>query len=283
MYYSYGKLVHYGCGLHYLQKRILMIIVFGNIKGGTGKSTLAVHAAVDMLYRGYPVIAVDGDGDQGTFSRYWENRSDFQKNNEGGILPMPIKVLRFSPSYPLELIQTEIESLVKKKSKEIIVIDTAGYDSVLSRYAHSLADVLITPINDSAIDLDILVNIKDSPSNGQLPLSRYSTLVWEQRMKKTAREGKTLHWLVVRNRMHSLSSHNQVQLDKIFCSLSRRIGFDLIESVGERVIFRELFVYGLTVFDKRKKGISHETACREIRHITDKALFFYQKGTFYKP
>jgi|LauGreDrversion4_2_1035121.scaffolds.fasta_scaffold779425_1 chromosome partitioning protein len=253
-----------------------MIIVFGNTKGGTGKSTLAVHVTVDLLYRGHRVVAIDGDGDQGTFSRYWENRNDFQKNGVQ-VLPMPLKTYRFSPSKPLELMRDEIESLKNQKFWDIVVIDTAGYDSELSRYAHSLADVLITPINDSAIDLDVLVSIQSNPTQGQLPLSRYATLVWEQRMKKTVSEGKTLQWLVLRNRMHSLSSRNQIQLDKILSSLARRIGFDLIDSVGERVIFRELFAYGLTVLDKNKQGASHEMACQEIRHITEKALRFYQK------
>lgn len=253
-----------------------MIIVFGNIKGGTGKSTLAVHVTVDLLYRGYRVIAIDGDGDQGTFSRYWENRAAFQKNG-AQVLPMPLKTVCFSPMQSLESIQSEIESLKNQNHWDMMVIDTTGYDSELSRYAHSLADVLITPINDSAIDLDVLVNIQNTPTQGQLPLSRYATLVWEQRMKKTASEGKTMQWLVVRNRIHSLSSRNQIQLDKILCALARRIGFDLIDSVGERVIFRELFPYGLTVLDNNCQGKSHEMACQEIRSITDKALRFYQK------
>ena len=253
-----------------------MIIVFGNTKGGTGKSTLAVHVTVDLLYRGHRVIAIDGDGDQGTFSRYWENRAAFQKKG-AQVLPMPVKTLSFSPMQSLEGMRDEIESLKNQNHWEIMVIDTAGYDSELSRYAHSLADVLITPINDSAIDLDVLVNIQNTPAQGQLPLSRYATLVWEQRMKKTAREGKTLQWLIVRKRMHSLSSRNQIQLDKILCALARRIGFELIDSVGERVIFRELFPYGLTVLDKNCQGASHEMACQEVRHITDKALRFYQK------
>lgn len=244
-----------------------MIIVFGNTKGGTGKSTLAFHVAVDLLYRGVRLACIDGDGDQGTFSRCWENRQGFQ-HQTARVLPMPLQTIRLSSGQEGSLLQSRIETL----KAQVIVIDTAGVDSPLSRYAHSLADVLVTPMNDSAVDLDLLVNIKDTPNAGQLPLSHYSALVWEQRIRKASHGGPPLQWMVVRNRMHMLSSRNQVQLENILSSLARRIGFHLADSVGERVIFRELFSYGLTILDKNQRSPSHESACLEIKGLTDMIL-----------
>jgi chromosome partitioning protein len=251
-----------------------MIIVFGNTKGGTGKSTLAVHVTVDLLYRGYRVLCIDCDGAQGTLSRYWENREDFQKRSEKRI-PMPMATTRFSPPQEIEAMAAYMANLKEHRSTwDILIIDTAGYDSALSRYAHSLADILITPMNDSAIDLDLLVSIKETDKPGQLPLSHYAHLVWEQRMRKVMEQSGTLEWIIVRNRMHSLSSRNQVQLEKILTSLAQRIGFHMAKSVGERVIFRELFAYGLTVMDQRTISGSSGTAHQEIRSITDRILSF---------
>jgi len=254
-----------------------MIIVFGNTKGGTGKSTLAVHVTVDLLYRGKRVVCMDCDGDQGTLSRYWENRQDFQTRNNKSV-PMPMETKRFSPRQDTDAIAAHMVYLKSIQSSwDVLIIDTAGYDSVVSRYAHSLADILITPMNDSAIDLDLLVNIKENAKPGQLPLSHYAHLVWEQRMKKVVEESGTLEWIIVRNRMHSLSSRNQVQLDKILASLSQRIGFHMANSVGERVIFRELFAYGLTVIDQRNSPGKNTAAHQEINNITERILSFQDK------
>ncbi|MBM3631863.1 MAG: ATPase [Alphaproteobacteria bacterium] len=255
-----------------------MIIVFGNTKGGTGKSTLAVHITVDLLYREKRVICMDCDCDQGTLSRYWENRMEFQKRNERTI-PMPLHTKRFSPRHDTPEAMTEHLRLLKdqRDTWDVLIIDTAGYDSVLSRYAHSLADILITPMNDSAIDLDLLVNVKETAKPGQLPLSHYAHLVWEQRMRKVVEESGTLEWIIVRNRMHSLSSRNQVQLDKILNALSQRIGFQMAHSVGERVIFRELFAYGLTVMDQRNNQGKSNPGYQEISKITDQILSFQDK------
>jgi chromosome partitioning protein len=262
---------------HFIKKIKFMIIVFGNTKGGTGKSTLAVHVTVDLLYRGHRVMCIDCDGDQGTLSRYWENRQEFQTRNNQKV-PMPVSTVRFSPRQEIETMAAHMESLkANRDSWDILIIDTAGYDSALSRYAHSWADILVTPMNDSAIDLDLLVNVKDTTKPGQLPLSHYAHLVWEQRMRKVVEQSGTLEWLIIRNRMHSLRSRNQAQLDTILTALSQRIGFHMANSVGERVIFRELFAYGLTVMDQQKPNASYATAHQEIQSITNRILSFQDK------
>ncbi len=250
-----------------------MIIVFGNTKGGSGKSTLAVHTAVDLMYRGMVVRCVDTDGDQGTMARYWENRQHYRDVNAKTI-PIPLEIKRFSPSKGIEELQSYFAASDHRHSSDVWIVDTAGYDSALSRYAHCLADILITPMNDSAIDLDLLVNIKDTRLKpDQLPLSHYAHLVWDQRMRKVMEKSGSLEWIVVRNRMHTLTSRNQIQLEKIIQALALRIGFHVAPGVKERVIFRELFPYGLTVMDQKPQSLgSYASAYGEIQHITDKIL-----------
>jgi chromosome partitioning protein len=254
------------------------MIIFGNTKGGTGKSTLAVHVAIALLHKGYAVSTVDLDGKQGTFSRYLENRHLFRKSI-GKDLVSPRCHLQISADEELSSVRQKIEEFASSNSQDIIVIDTAGYDSPVSRYAHSLAHVLITPMNDSGIDLDLLVNIHPGAlTASQLPLSQYATMVWEQRIQR-ASEGKgSLEWLVVRNRMHALQSRNYAHIQKILEGLSRRIGFQLAGTTGERVIFRELFSYGLTVLDQETQDPSHISARQEILNLTEKALALLKKN-----
>ena len=49
-------------------------IVFANEKGGTGKSTTAVHTAIALAASGHRVGALDLDQRQRTMTRYLENR-----------------------------------------------------------------------------------------------------------------------------------------------------------------------------------------------------------------
>ena len=64
-------------------------IVFANEKGGTGKSTTAVHVAVALAYQGAKVAALDLDTRQKTFFRYCENRSETQRRRNVQ-LPGPV-------------------------------------------------------------------------------------------------------------------------------------------------------------------------------------------------
>jgi chromosome partitioning protein len=131
-------------------------------------------------------------------------------------------------------------------------------------------------MNDRGIDLDVLVNVHPTETPQQLPLSQYATMVWDQRMQKAARCGGSLEWLLVRNRMHALFSRNQAEIHRILSSLSKRIGFHLAGGMTERVIFRELFGYGLTVLDGTSKDPSHVAARREVLTLTDTILQFFK-------
>jgi len=55
------------------------VIVLGNEKGGSGKSTTAMHLAVHLVRQGYRVGCLDLDARQGTLRRYIKNRLDYSK------------------------------------------------------------------------------------------------------------------------------------------------------------------------------------------------------------
>src|SRR5580704_12617755 len=53
------------------------VIVLGNEKGGSGKSTTAMHVAVALLRAGQRVATIDLDSRQKSFTHYIENRRDW--------------------------------------------------------------------------------------------------------------------------------------------------------------------------------------------------------------
>ncbi|MEB3702681.1 Putative ATPase [Candidatus Bealeia paramacronuclearis] len=251
------------------------IIVLGNEKGGTGKSTLSMHLIMSLLHAGYKVGSIDVDARQGTLTRYVENRQSTQ-NAMSRQLPMPEhKSIHKStnPSQPEAETEDEkhvMETFEALKNNDFIVVDTPGSDMYLSRLVHSRADTLITPLNDSFIDLDMLVRLKDGSVESSRP-STYAEMVWEQKKRRAIADGGSIDWIVLRNRLSSIKAKNKEHMEEVLSKLSKRLGFRYYPGFGERVIFRELFLSGLTLLDLEALGenmsISHVTARQELRSL----------------
>ena len=249
-------------------------IVFGNEKGGSGKSTAAVQVAIGLLRRGHKVGVLDLDARQGTLSRYMTNREA-----HGG-LPMPL-IASLLPSTLDENSKAAAADQEALKATldgfsacEFIVIDTPGNDTKLSRLAHSGADTLVTPINDSFIDFDLLARV-DSKTRQILGPSVYAELVWDRRKERALNGGKPIDWIVMRNRLGHSDARNKREMLEAVAELAKRIGFRVAPGFGERVIFRELFLSGLTLFDLGSAAggpalaFSHLAARQEARTLID--------------
>ncbi|MEP4377480.1 MAG: division plane positioning ATPase MipZ [Alphaproteobacteria bacterium] len=254
------------------------VIVLGNEKGGTGKSTTAMHIIVGLLREGYAVGAIDLDARQGTLARYFDNRRIYAAKM-GLQLPHPtyraIGRSELADRFAAE--EDERARLAQAMSElagvcDVVVLDTPGSDNPLSRAGHSYADILITPMNDSFVDLDLLGRI-DPETNAVLALSDYSEMVWEQKKARALRDGGSMDWIVMRNRLATLDTKNKRNMDAALEGLSRRLGFRLAHGFSERVIFRELFLKGLTLLDVREEGadvtltMSHMAALQEVRNL----------------
>lgn len=251
------------------------VIVLGNEKGGSGKSTTAMHLVVALLRTGRSVGVIDLDARQGTLSRYVENRLTYSEQKELA-LPHPElrKVERSDAPSRQEAEAVETASLNQAVSSlahcAYLVIDTPGSDSHLSRLGHTLADILISPLNDSFVDLDLLARI-DGEGTRILGPSVYSQMVWEQRLQRAKAGGRPIDWIVMRNRLSHLDARNKQRVGNLLAELAKRINFRLAPGFGERVIFRELFPKGLTLLDMKEGGenmtMSHIAARQEVREL----------------
>lgn len=253
------------------------VIVLGNEKGGSGKSTTAMHLIVALLRQGKAVGSLDLDARQGTLSRYLENRQAFMQA-EGVRLPMPEhqRLYRSEADSRREAEADEAQRLdavfQQYGKKDVIVCDTPGSDTALSRHCHTKADVLITPLNNSFIDLDLLARV-DRDGKKILGPSVYSQMVWEQRLARAKTGARPIDWIVMRNRLSQLDARNKRDIGQLLALLAKRIGFRLAPGFGERVIFRELFVKGLTLLDLKESGttmsMSHVAARNEVRALLE--------------
>jgi chromosome partitioning protein len=251
------------------------IIVLGNEKGGTGKSTTAMHVMTALLRLGYKVGSIDIDARQGTLSRYIQNRETFSKNYDID-LPMPTHCrLERSKNDSIKVAESEDKASFEQalgtlKSCDFVVIDTPGHDLYLSRLAHSYADTLITPLNDSFIDLDVLAHLKSDSLELDRP-SIYADWVWEQKKHRAVRDRGSIDWIVLRNRLSHIHANNKEKMENVLSTLSKRLAFRQVPGFSERVIFRELFLSGLTLLDLQDVGrpltLSHVAAKQELRNL----------------
>jgi chromosome partitioning protein len=236
------------------------VIVVGNEKGGAGKSTVCTHLAVALLHEGAKVAVVDLDIRQQSTGHFFANRLTWTAA-QGAELPHPIMLSVNDESALEEALSADVH---------FVVIDTPGADTPLSRAAHRAADLVVTPMNDSFVDFDML-GVVDPVSLTVVRASLYAEAVWEAKKHAATVRRKSIDWIVLRNRLSSSEPRNRRRVDERIAALAKRVGFRPVAGLRDRVIYRELFPFGVTVSDLSSKvrpapvSLAHVAARQELR------------------
>lgn len=243
-------------------------IVFANEKGGTGKSTTAVHIAVALAYRGAKVAAIDLDPRQRTLFRYFENRAETMARRK---IALPTATFAVHDGDDPRALEAQAAELAR--AHDFLIFDTPGRDDPLARHAATQADTLVTPLNDSFVDFDLIGQV-DAETFKVRRLSFYAELIWEARLQRSkatiAEQRREMDWIVMRNRTGYTEARNMQRIERALAELSKRVGFRVAQGLSERVIYRELFPSGLTLLDKGQLGelgTSHLVARQELREL----------------
>ncbi len=255
------------------------VIVVGNEKGGSGKSTTAVHVAIALLKAGQKVATVDLDSRQKSLTHYIENRKMWARREALALeIPLHFCVARSDGLRNDENEQAEFRAFAEtvaavEHNHDFVVIDTPGSDCYLMRLAHAMADTLITPLNDSFVDFDVLGTV-DAATYALTGTSHYSEMVREARRQRRKVDQEAADWIVVRNRLSTLGSRNRRLLSEGLQQLGLQLGFRATDGFSERVIYREFFPRGLTALDSidettlgTRPSLSHVTAREEVQSL----------------
>ena len=252
------------------------IIVVGNEKGGAGKSTIALHLAAALLHQGARVAVIDLDLRQRSVGRFFSNRRTWMEA-AGVDLPLPLA----DPLAGLALDSLEAPEAMERfaeafagarAASDFVVVDTPGGDTALSRWAHAQADLIVTPMNDSFVDFDTLGTVDPVTLDLAKP-GLYAETVWEARKQRMMADRSSVDWVLLRNRLASAEARNRKRLDERVLALSRRVGFRIGPGLRDRVIYRELFPFGLTIADLSATvrpvavSLGHVAARQELRGV----------------
>jgi chromosome partitioning protein len=257
------------------------VVVLGNEKGGSGKSTTAMHVAIALTLMGQRVATIDLDSRQKSFTRYIDNRRVWARHARLNLkLPVHFCVargttLKLDENETIEFAGFAEAVSAVERSHDFVVVDTPGTDSYLTRLAHSMADTLITPLNDSFVDLDVIGTV-DATTYSVSGESHYALMVRSARRQRRLIDGTRMDWIVVRNRLSVLGSRNKRLVGQGLDELAARLGFRCAEGLAERVIYRELFPRGLTALDNldeptlgTKPSLSHAAARLEVMSFVE--------------
>jgi len=254
------------------------VIVVGNEKGGAGKSTIAIHLVAGLMHAGAKVAVLDLDLRQQSMGRFFGHRRAWLAA-AGAVAPVPLELPLAADGAALakagdaEALARFEEAFARGRNEaEYMVIDTPGGDTAISRAAHGLADVIVTPMNDSFVDFDMLGQVDPVTLALKRP-SLYSETVWNSRKIRAAGDGQSIDWVVLRNRLAPTEARNRRRVDERVQALSRRVGFRVGPGLRDRVIYRELFPFGLTVADLSPTirpvamSLQHVAARQEMRAL----------------
>jgi chromosome partitioning protein len=255
------------------------VIVIGNEKGGAGKSTIAIHLATALMHGDAKVAVIDLDLRQQSMGHFFASRRTWAQS-AGVVLPMPVD-LDMGPD-AVTMVDSDPERGLPRldeimaqavESADFVLIDTPGGDTALSRAAHGRADLIVTPMNDSFVDFDLL-GLVDPVTLDLIRPSIYAETVWESRKAKAAARGKSIDWVVLRNRLAVTEARNRKRLEERIVALAKRVGFRIGPGLRDRVIYRELYPFGLTIADLSTKvrpvpvSLSHVAARQELRSLS---------------
>ena len=206
-----------------------MIITISHQKGGVGKSTIAFNLAVELgkKFGEKQVKIIDLD-----VQKSLTQANLIRKNNK----LTPLNIIEGKD-------ENEIVSVMENfPQKEILIIDSGGFDSSLNRIAIVGADIILTPVTDKTFDL--------------LGLQRYEEILKEL----SEIEKRTIKSYVFLNNINP----NVKKMEELIRFINSSKHFEILKTViRTRIDFSNSIAEGKSVTEYKKES----KAAKEIQNF----------------
>ena len=127
----------------------MQIISVINLKGGVGKTTIALNLAAALADQGHRVVLIDADPQQS--ATQWAQQGQLAGAPEAARLPLPVHPLQADAGAPR--FKTALEQLAQAAQATLVVIDCPPELSDPALVAALLADLVVVPVTPSPLDL----------------------------------------------------------------------------------------------------------------------------------
>ena len=212
-----------------------MIVLFGHQKGGVGKSTVAINIAYYLQRKYKDLVLLDLDSQN---SAILFNQLRMSEN-----LPT-IKCVKGS-----DIDFSNFLNEYANNKENLLIIDSGGYDSDVNRAALIKADIIITPVGISQIEIFGLQKFRKILKEASIAL------------------GVKVKTNVLLNNVDSRSKNKLKDLREYIKDNHKY--FNLLEStIHARADFKNSYGEGLTAKEFNKKG----TAAEEIKDLSKEIL-----------
>jgi cellulose biosynthesis protein BcsQ len=232
---------------------LMQVVTISGFKGGTGKTTVASLLGVAAVKDGLRVASLDLDRNTRNLSSFLTLRRAAKLASPDHVMLMDLdeskKHKNAGPKHTGRL--EPLVRMARLDGYDLLIIDTSSGNLVDVYEAHLLADVILTPMNESPADMHGLF----APAGSKAaPKINYREMIETVRFDRRRAGLPVQRWHVVMNRVAALPTKIGFTITDKVEELSREAGFEAIWRLRDRVAHRALALEGRTVFDEPAEG-----------------------------
>ncbi len=246
----------------------MQVVTVGGFKGGTGKTTVAALLGVAAVKDGLRVACLDLDRNTRNLSSFVTLRRASRLESPDHVMLMDMDEDVRANARPRHSGRLDpLVRMARMDGYDLLIIDTSSGNLADVYEAHLLADVILTPMNESPADMHGLFAPLGSAA---APKINYREMIDTVRFDRKRAGLPEQRWQVVMNRVSALPSKIGNTINDRVAVLAREAGFESVWSLRDRVVHRAIALEGRTVFDAPSDGklsMSELSGRQEVRAL----------------
>jgi len=230
----------------------MQIVTVGGFKGGTGKTTIAALMGVAAVMDGLRVAYLDLDRNTRNLSSFVTLRRASRLQSPDHVMLMDMDEDIRTDARPRHTGRLEpLVRMARMDGYDLLIVDTSSGNLSDVYEAHLLADVILTPMNESPADMHGLFAPLGSPA---APRINYREMIDTVRFDRRRAGLPAQRWHVVMNRVAALPTKIGNTINDRVAVVAREAGFEAVWRLRDRVVHRALALEGRSVFDAPSEG-----------------------------